>query len=188
MPPPFSTACSWLVSPAKTILVSEAQARVSLARTWVLPEPAGALITETRWPSVRTARAAAAWSSRRPVRVRSSGVSRWLARACVLPWPAARGWRTGCRRAAGRCCARRRAASWLALRQARVLPGRGLARLGAQGAVGEVLEGSWFSSCPLAGVILEVELDPGAAAGWSAVDHLLHGLGIPGAEHGDLRG
>ena len=36
---------------------------------------------------------------------------RGLARACVLPWPAARAWRTGCRRAAGRRCARPRAAS-----------------------------------------------------------------------------
>jgi len=36
------------------------------ARTRVLPAPAGALITDTRRPSVRADRAAAAWSSRRP--------------------------------------------------------------------------------------------------------------------------
>src|ERR1035438_9455845 len=40
------------------------QARAASARTRVLPEPAGALITETSWPSVRTDSAAAAWSSR----------------------------------------------------------------------------------------------------------------------------
>ena len=50
------------------------QARAASARTRVLPDPAGALITDTRWPSVRTDSAAAAWSSRSPVRVRWSCV------------------------------------------------------------------------------------------------------------------
>ena len=36
-------------------------------RTKVLPEPAGALITDTRLPSARTDSAAAAWSSRSSV-------------------------------------------------------------------------------------------------------------------------
>ena len=47
-----------------------AQARAASASTRVLPDPAGALITDTRWPSVSTDSAAAAWSSRSPVRVR----------------------------------------------------------------------------------------------------------------------
>ena len=38
------------------------------ARTRVLPDPAGALITDTRRPSVSTDSAAAAWSSRSPIR------------------------------------------------------------------------------------------------------------------------
>src|SRR5271169_1534197 len=45
-----------------------AQARAASASTRVLPDPAGALITETRLPSVRTDSAAAAWSSRNRVR------------------------------------------------------------------------------------------------------------------------
>ena len=47
-----------------------AQMRAISARTRVLPDPAGALITDTRRPSVSTASAAAAWSSRSPVPVR----------------------------------------------------------------------------------------------------------------------
>ena len=41
--------------------------RAASARTQVLPDPAGALITDTSRPSVSAASAAAAWSSRSPV-------------------------------------------------------------------------------------------------------------------------
>ena len=104
------------------------QARAISARTRVLPDPAGALITDTRRPSVSTDSAAAAWSSRspdpvalaaprrrprhRPARARAARGRRRArarrprgscaarpapapARPCVLPWSAARGWRSG---------------------------------------------------------------------------------------------
>ena len=51
------------------------QARPVSVSTRVLPEPAGALMTDARWPSVRTDSAAAAWSVRSPVRVRVSCVA-----------------------------------------------------------------------------------------------------------------
>ena len=52
-----------------------AHARPVSVSTRVLPDPAGALMTDARWPSVRTDSAAAAWSSRSPVRVRVSCVA-----------------------------------------------------------------------------------------------------------------
>ena len=51
-----------------------------------MPDPAGALITETRVPSVRTDSAAAAWSSRSPVCVRGASAS------CAWPVSAASSW------------------------------------------------------------------------------------------------
>ena len=59
------------VMPMTRPSLAAAHALPAAASTQVLPDPAGALITETRRPSVSTARAAAAWSSRSPVRVRS---------------------------------------------------------------------------------------------------------------------
>ena len=44
-----------------------AQIRAASASTRVFPDPAGALSTETSWPSVSAASAAAAWSSRSPL-------------------------------------------------------------------------------------------------------------------------
>ena len=136
-----------------------------------MPDPAGALMTETRLPSVRTDSAAAAWSSRSPVCVRCASVScAWpvsaassragsvpsaraacvrvrrgapLAPACVsmrLPWPAACGWHTGCRRGAGRRCVRRRAASYAGLRRLGCFQADDRLELRAQGAVGQVFE------------------------------------------------
>ena len=51
---------------------ADSQARASSNRTRVLPDPAGALITETRLPSVSADSAAAAWSPRSPVSVQAS--------------------------------------------------------------------------------------------------------------------
>ena len=58
--------------------------RAASARTRVFPDPAGALSTETSRPSVRTASAAAAWSSRSPLpRARILRVARVLRLARV---------------------------------------------------------------------------------------------------------
>ncbi len=142
--------------------------RAISARTRVLPDPAGALITDTSRPSARAASAAAAWSSRSPLRrvlglapgarrarVRSARLraargrrrararlarvpcaarrSRRPGRSSGFPWRAGRGWRSGCRRGAGRCCGRRRGASWPGPRRVRGLPGTGRARTRSAG-------------------------------------------------------
>ena len=75
-----------------------AQMRAISARTRVLPEPAGALITDTSRPSARAASAAAAWSSRSPLAVFPSGV--WRA-SCARPVSAS----SSCARSAPSACA-----------------------------------------------------------------------------------
>ena len=91
-----------------------AQTRAASASTRVFPDPAGALITDTRLPSVSTDSAAAAWSSRSPVCVRGACVS--CARpvsassSCAGSAPsAARGLRAGHARRAARACLREHA-------------------------------------------------------------------------------
>ena len=64
----------------------------------------GQRVLEPRGVRAERVRGLRAGHARRAVRARR-------ARPCALPWPAARAWRTGCRRAAGRRCARPRAAS-----------------------------------------------------------------------------
>ena len=82
--------------------------------TWVLPDPAGALMTETRLPSVRTDSAAAAWSSRSPVRVRGAccvwrAAGQRVVELREVGAEGARGLRAGQARRAARACLREHA-------------------------------------------------------------------------------
>ena len=81
-----------------------AQARPVSVSTQVLPDPAGALMTETRLPSVRTDSAAAAWSSRSPVCVRGACVS------VARPASASSSWAGSAPRARAACARVRRGA------------------------------------------------------------------------------
>ena len=103
--PSVSTASAAAAWSSRSPRRARARARLRVVRA------AGQRVLEPRRVRAERVRGLRARHARRAVRAR-------LREPCALPWPAARASRTGCRRAAGRRCARRRAASCAAPRPA----------------------------------------------------------------------